>query len=85
MEPKTRSSTEKFFLTRTIDTTPAVYGMIWATPTLLVDGLAATVKLLPSGALSELFPLLIEDQDIPVMFNFEVNVKLFLFNFISCN
>ncbi len=61
---------------RTIETTPALYGFIWGTPRLILDVLVpGQVKYLKTAAISDLFPKLIEDQDIPVKFNFEVVVN----------
>ena len=64
------------FFYRTIDTTPAIYGLIWVTPTFLADILARKGKFLKKRAISELFPLLIEDQQVPVKFHYEVTVRI---------
>ena len=64
------------FLNRTIYDTPAIYGLIRGTPKRILEGLLATpLKLLKKGTIDQLFPLMVEREDIPVIFNFDVEVR----------
>ena len=54
---------------------PAIYGLIRGTPKRLLDGLiGTTLRMLKKGTIDELFPLMVEKENIPVLFNFDVEV-----------
>ena len=64
-------------LNRTIYETPAIYGLIRATPKRILDGLLGTpLQMLKKGTIDQLFPMMVEKEDIPVIFNFDVEVIL---------
>ena len=59
----------------TIYQLPAMYGLIWGTPRLLADFiLGSEIKNLKKGAIDELFPKMVEKENIPVKFYFDVKV-----------
>ena len=55
---------------------PTIYGMIWCTPNMMVDIIAFKAKQLQRKSIADLFPLMVEDQDIPVYYDFEVTVSI---------
>ena len=56
---------------------PLIYGLIWNTPQAILDLLTDNVFFLTEDNLQELFPLMVKDKDIKVMFNFEAIVSYF--------
>ena len=57
----------------TIYQVPTLYGLIWLTPKLLIDTFTGVgLKNLKKGSMDEVFPLMVQDQNIPVIFNFDV-------------
>ena len=62
-------------LFRTIYETPTIYGLIWGTPRILVDSLMRTeLKSLKNGTIDEIFELMVNEENIPVKFYFDVKV-----------
>ena len=55
---------------------PTIYGMIWCTPNMMVDIIAFKAKQLQRKSIADLFPLMVEDQDIPVYYDFDVTVSI---------
>ena len=54
---------------------PTIYGMIWCTPNMMIDIIAFKAKQLQRKSIADLFPMMVEDQNIPVLYDFEVNVS----------
>ena len=59
---------------------PAIYGLIWCTPNMIVDIIALKGKQLQKGSIADLFPLMVKEQNVSVVFNFEVTVSKFIPN-----
>ena len=58
---------------------PALYGLMRGTPIRILDGiLGTTIEILKNGTIDELFPMMVERENIPVIFNFDVEVINFL-------
>ena len=56
---------------------PLIYGLIWATPQTVLDSLTGNIFFLTEGSIQELFPIMVEDKGIKVLFNFEAIVSEF--------
>ena len=54
---------------------PLIYGLIWVTPRAVLDVIVGDVFFLREDSLQELFPLMVKDMGIKVLFNFEVIVR----------
>ena len=64
---------------RTMTTMPAIYLFIFIGPELFIELISAgPVGKFDNRSIDELFPMLIEDQNITTVFDFEVKVKTFL-------
>ena len=54
---------------------PLIYGLIWNTPQTILDLITGSQFFLTEDSIDELFPLMVKDKGIKVMFNFEVIVS----------
>ena len=62
-----------FSKSRTLQETPVIYGLIWATPRVLFDrAIGIGSKALKNKSIGQLFPKIVEDEDLEVVFNFNV-------------
>ena len=57
---------------------PLIYGLIWITPRAVLDALAGNIFFLKEDNIQELFPLMVKDMGIKVIFNFEVILRLLI-------
>ena len=61
------------YFQRTLQEVPAIYGLIWATPRVLFDLLLNRAsKALKNKSIAQLFPKMVEDENLDVVFNFDV-------------
>merc|ERR1719369_1191154 len=56
----------------TLEEMPLIYGLISVTPRSVLDALAGNIFFLTEDNIQDLFPLMVKDMGIKVMFNFEV-------------
>ena len=60
------------YLKRTLQEVPVIYGLIWATPLAVFDLFVVGSKALKNKSIGQLFPKMVEDEDLDVVFNFNV-------------
>eukprot|EP00093_Oithona_nana_P004323 04323.XXX_83947_85710_1 [CDS] Oithona nana genome sequencing. len=56
----------------TLQEVPVIYGLIWATPLAVFDLFVVGSKALKNKSIGQLFPKMVEDEDLDVVFNFNV-------------
>lgn len=61
---------------------PVIYGMLWCTPNMVMDILVnKTNQLVDGQSIADLWPKIVEEEKIPVVFNQEITVKFDTFFF----
>ena len=65
-----------FLTLRVLHDLAAIYGNIWTQPIAMADIFVNGGLSLKQGALDDIFPKMIEEENIPIKYNFEVEVNL---------
>ena len=58
--------------------TASIYGAIWGSPLSLTDAFANGGLMLREGAIDDIYPKMIEEENIHVKYNYEVEVGTYL-------
>ena len=62
---------------RVLHDTASIYGSIWATPLAMSDTLTTGSLSIKEGAIDDIYPKMIEEEDISVKYNYDVEVSTF--------